>query len=106
MAKELFSECEIPHFQESLGGSLIDAARISVMGAMALLPAPDVPRIILPNTADQMADDAAASVHGCLEQAMEWLNAARAFTMEQMAAQGHPPTSFHHVSSPTRKETA
>lgn len=81
----------IPVFQETIAGSLIDSARISVMASLALLPPPEVPRIILPGSAEQESDDAAASVHGCLEQAMSWLDAARMHTIEA----GAPVTSLH-----------
>jgi hypothetical protein len=88
---------EVPVYFESLAGSLIDSARISVMAAMAMLPAVDVPLIVLPGTSEQMAEDEAASVNGCLEQAMEWLDAARAHTVDALAAKGAPPTSLHVV---------
>jgi len=81
----------VPVFRESLGGSLIDSARISVMAALAILPPPDVPMIILPGTVEDESEDAAVSVHGCLDQAMQWLDAARAHTI----AAGAPVTSLH-----------
>lgn len=87
----------IPVYQESLGGSLIDSARISVMAAMMMLPEQEAPLIVLPGSAEQMAQDAAGTVHGCLEQAMEWLDAARMKAMESLAAKGVPPTSLHVV---------
>lgn len=88
------SDEKIPVYQESIGSSLIDAARIAVIAAMATLPRPEVPLIILPGSAEQEADDAAATVHGCLEEAMEWLDAARRHTV----AAGAPVTSFHRVA--------
>jgi len=75
-----------PVFVESLGGALIDAARISLMGATALLPRESP--IIRPGT------EQGPSVHECLDEAMAWLDAARAQTIEQS---GTPPTSFHVV---------
>lgn len=87
----------VPVYLESLAGSLIDAARISVMGALAMLP--PAPLIVLPGTTDQEAEDAAATVHGCLEQAMEWLDAARVHAAGQLAAKGAPPTSFHAIAA-------
>jgi hypothetical protein len=88
-------EAAVPVYIESIAGSLIDSARISVVAALAMLPPPNAPLIILPGTSDQMADDAAASTHGCLEQAMEWLDAARIHSAGALAAKGAPPTSFH-----------
>lgn len=93
----------VPVYIESLGGSLIDAARIAVMGALAMLPPPVAPLIVLPGTDDQMADDAAATAHGCLEQAMQWLDAARVHAAGELAAKGAPPTSFHAIR-PTATE--
>lgn len=81
----------VPVFQESMAGALIDSARISVMAALSLLPPPEVPLIILPGTAEQEGEDAAATVEGCLEQAMSWLDAARSHTI----AAGAPVTSLH-----------
>jgi hypothetical protein len=86
----------VPVFEESLGSALIDAARISVMAALTLLPPPPAPLIILPGAADEMAEDAAATTHGCLEQAMQWLDAARAHTVEN----GAPVTSLHVARGP------
>ena len=74
----------IPVTTETIGGSLIDSARISVMAASALLP---VKRIILAN------EDPRASVHACLDQAMNWLDMARELTIED----GAPVTSVHIV---------
>lgn len=82
-------------FRESIGAALIDSARISVMAALEMLPSPPAPLIVLPGTPEQEADDAAASVHGCLEQAMEWLDAARVHTV----AAGAPVTSLHAVAA-------
>lgn len=87
----------IPVFHESLSGALIDSARISVMAALAMLPPAAAPLIVLPGTEDEMAADAAGTVRGCLEQAMEWLDAARMRAMETLAAKGAPPTSLHVV---------
>lgn len=89
---------EIPVYQESLGGALIDSARISVMAALAMLPAlpaPPAPLIILPGREDEMAEDAMATLHGCLEQAMQWLDAARTHAASELVAKGVPLTSLH-----------
>lgn len=75
-----------PVFAESMGGALIDAARISTMAAAGLLPQRSA--ILLPGAED------GPSVHECLEQAMNWLDAARAQTIEQS---GKAPTSLHVV---------
>lgn len=74
----------IPVTIEAMGGALIDSARITVMAAMGLLPQK---RIIT------AADDEGPNVHNCLEEAMMWLDAARAITIEQ----GAPVTSLHVV---------
>lgn len=86
----------LPMFEESLAGALIDSARISVMAATALLPHTPhpAPLIILPGTEEQQAEDAACTVEGCLEQAMQWLDAARGFTV----LAGAPVTSLHAVA--------
>lgn len=79
----------IPQFNESMGGALIDSARISVMAALGLLP--EWPRkIVLPGD----DPDSRPSLHECLDQAMQWLDAARVQTIEQS---GRPPTSLHFV---------
>ena len=85
----------VPVFQESMAGALIDSARISVMAALGMLPPRDVPLIVLPGDAEQMAEDAAATAQGCLEQAMEWLDAARVHSV----AAGAPVTSLHVAGS-------
>lgn len=91
-------EPDVPVYLESIGGALIDAARISVMGALALLPPPIAPLIILPGTTDEMAEDAANSVHGCLEQAMQWLDAARVQAAGELAEKGvDAVTSLHAI---------
>jgi hypothetical protein len=89
----------IPVYAESLVGALIDSARISVMAALALRPEPPAPLIITPGMPEEMADDVAASIDGCLDQAMQWLDLARA-----AAAVEVPPTSLHVVRSPARGE--
>lgn len=81
----------VPVFRESMAGALIDSARISVMAALSLLPPAAAPLIILPGDDEQMAEDAAADVEGCLAQAMEWLDAARRHTI----VGGAPITSLH-----------
>lgn len=81
----------IPVFRESMAGALIDSARISVMAALSMLPPPEAPLIILPGSEREMADDAAATVEGCLEEAMQWLDAARVHTVTA----GAPVTSLH-----------
>lgn len=85
----------VPVYSESMAGALIDSARISVMAALSMLPPREVPLIILPGEEEQMADDAAATVDGCLEQAMQWLDAARVHSI----AAGAPVTSLHVASS-------
>lgn len=82
----------VPVFEESIGAALIDSARISVMAAIGLLPRQPV--IVLPGDPDE-----GPTVHDCLDQAMQWLDAARVQTIEQT---GTPPTSFHVVAAGTR----
>jgi hypothetical protein len=89
---------EVPVFQETIAGSLIDSARISVMAALSLLPPPNAPLIVVPGSEQEMSEDAAGSVHGCLEQAMEWLDAARHHTI----VAGAPVTSLHVAGGPPR----
>lgn len=91
------AESDVPVFQESMAGALIDSARISVMAALSMLPPREAPLIVLPGTEQQMAEDAAAGAEGCLEQAMAWLDAARVHTV----AAGAPVTSLH-VAGPPR----
>lgn len=79
-----------PVFNESIGGALIDSARISVIAALSVLPN-SAPIILSPLEPD------APSLHDCLEQAMQWLDAARVQTIER----GAPVTSLHTVE---RKE--
>lgn len=81
----------VPLFRESMAGALIDSARISVMAALSMLPPPVAPLIILPGEPDETAEDPIATAEGCLEQAMSWLDAARAHTIEA----GAPVTSLH-----------
>lgn len=83
----------VPVFEESMAGALIDSARISVMAALSMLPPRDAPLIILPGAEEQMAEDAAGTVEGCLEQAMQWLDGARSLTV----VAGAPVTSLHTV---------
>lgn len=90
-------ETQVPVFREHMGGALIDSARISVMAALAMLPPPDAPLIVLPGNAEEESEDAAGSIHGCLEQAMEWLDAARVHTIEA----GAPVTSLHVAAAGT-----
>lgn len=92
----------IPVFQETIAGSLIDSARISVVAALSLLPPPDAPLIVLPGTEQEMSEEAAASVQGCLEQAMFWLDAARQHTI----VAGAPVTSLHAVGGPHAADAA
>jgi hypothetical protein len=80
-----------PIFNETMGGALIDAARIAVMAAMQMIPQS---RIVLPS---DVADDAILdppTLHNCLEEAMQWLNAARAQSLEKSKT---PATSIHVV---------
>ncbi|MFL5912750.1 MAG: hypothetical protein ACJ768_19565 [Gaiellaceae bacterium] len=86
----------MPVFQESMAGALIDSARISVMAALSLLPPREAPLIILPGEEEELAEEAAGTVDGCLEQAMEWLDAARRHTV----AAGAPVTSLHIAGAP------
>ena len=76
-----------PVFQETIAGSLIDSARISVMASLALLPA--YQRIVLPGD-----ENLPPNVHECLEAAMQWLDAARIQTIERSPS---APTSFHVI---------
>jgi hypothetical protein len=81
---------EPPVFEESIGGALIDAARINVMAALHVLPPPQaLDKIVLPGEDHPNA-------HDCLKRAMELLNAARALTVAQSQA---TPTSLHVVST-------
>lgn len=75
-------------FEETIGGALIDAARISTMAALRDFPPP---AIILPNAGEE------PSVGECLAQALNWLELARALSIEQSP---HPVTSLHHVNQP------
>lgn len=102
MSTEARPESEVPLYIESLGGALIDAARISVMGALALLPSAEEQLIILPGEPDGSAEDAAATVQGCLTQAMQWLDAAREHSAGALTAKGAPPTSFHSIGGAPR----
>lgn len=81
-------EAGVPLYKESIGGALIDSARISVMAAAGMIPRS---QIIVP---DAIVAGDTASVHNCLEEAMSWLDAARALTIEHGA---QPPTSIHVV---------
>lgn len=82
-----------PVFMESMAGALIDSARISVMAATGMLPA--YTRIVLPGD----EEDGPPNVHDCLDQAMQWLDAARVQTIEQGDT---PPTSLHVIQRPGR----
>lgn len=73
-------------YAESIGSALIDAARISIMGALAMLP--DAPMIVPPG------DENVPCVQNCLDQAMQWLEAARVRTIELGYTK---PTSIHAV---------
>jgi hypothetical protein len=76
----------VPVFNESIGGALIDSARISVIAALSVLPNSS-PIVLSPLEED------GPSLHDCLGQAMEWLDAARVQTIER----GAPVTSLHTV---------
>jgi hypothetical protein len=80
-------EAGTPVYAESIGGALIDSARISVMAAGSIIPPQS--QLVLPG------DSGAPNIHDCLEQAMQWLDAARAQTVERATT---PPTSFHVVT--------
>jgi hypothetical protein len=82
-----------PVFAETMGGAVIDAARISTMAAMHLIPEAPESAILLPSSAEEASD----SIHGCLEQALMWLNQARQLSVEQQPA---PPTSLHIITRP------
>lgn len=81
---------QVPVSIESMTGALIDSSRITVATAMMLQPEP--PKIILASeAADSVVDK--PGLEECLGQAMNWLDAARAITVEQGAA----VTSIHVV---------
>jgi hypothetical protein len=77
----------LPVFAESIGGALIDSARISIMAAVSILPA--AKKILLADEADGY------TVQDCLDEAMEWLDAAR---VKMVKTADVPPTSLHVVS--------
>lgn len=77
-----------PMYRESIGGSLIDSARISVMAAAVMFPEERAPLIVTPE-----AGPPEPTLHDCLEQAMNWLDAARHLSVEK----GAPVTSLHVV---------
>lgn len=79
----------VPVFDESIGGALIDAARINVMAAMAAFPEVG-PSILLPGD-----EDLPPTLTDCLRQAQQWLDAARAITVQM--PQAPPMTSLHVV---------
>jgi hypothetical protein len=83
-----------PIFDESIGGALLDAARINVMAAMQAFPAANVQLIVLPGE-----EEGPPTLAECLAQAMQWLDAARAMTVQQ----GPTPTSIHIVESGVQK---
>jgi hypothetical protein len=63
------------------------------MAALHLLPPPEAfTRIVLPGDEE---NGPIPTAQECLDQAMQWLNAARSLTSEQSAA---PPTSLHVVA--------
>lgn len=78
-----------PVFDETIGEALIDAARINVMAALQAFPL--ALGIVLPGVG--VGDSEEPGVADCLAQAMEWLNVARALTLEGKP----PPTSLHLV---------
>lgn len=82
-------EATTPVFDETMGGALIDAARINVMAALRACPAFER-RIVVPGIEER------PSVHECLAEAMQWLDAARALAIEQLP---EPPTSLHVVEA-------
>lgn len=82
---------EVPLHNETIAGALIDSARISVIASLEMLPeAAPRPLII---TADAPEADPLDTVQGCLEQAMQWLDAARIHTVND----GAPVTSLHTI---------
>lgn len=82
----------VPVTRETMGGSVIDSARISVMAAMFMIPEEPPPVIVTSEAEEPMP-----SVHDCLEQAMHWLDMARALTVQK----GAPVTSLHTVEKPS-----
>lgn len=84
----------VPVFGETIGGALIDAARINVMAAMRAFPEVG-PSILLPGD-----EDLPPTIHDCLAQAAQWLDAARAISV-QMTPEA--VTSLHVVESSNRE---
>lgn len=79
-----------PLFTESIGSALIDAARISTVAALTLLPPdPPPPKLVLPVRPGTL------NARECLAQALQWLDAARQQTIEQSTT---PPTSLHVIA--------
>lgn len=70
-------EKTVPVFQESMGGALIDAARISITAAHALLPKKPAKLVLM------QGEQPTPTAHECLEEAMNWLDAARAQTVSE-----------------------
>jgi hypothetical protein len=77
----------VPVFDETIGGALIDAARINVMAALTAFPTVG-PEILLPGDEDH------PTINECLVQAAQWLDAARAISV-QMTPEAM--TSIHVV---------
>lgn len=88
-SSEQAREQQVPVFKESIGGALIDSARITVMAAIAMLP--DYTPL-----AESPLEDAPPSLHEHLDQAMQWLDNARAITVQM----GAPVTSLHQIERP------
>lgn len=83
-----------PVFLETYGSALIDAARITAGTARMFFPEEDAPVIQIPG------QDPPLTVQLCLEQAMNWLDAAREASLDNAQA---PPSSLHVVGAVNRQ---
>lgn len=84
----------VPVTKESLAGALLDAARINVVAAMSLLPAPAA--II-----QSEDEDPGLELQMCLEQAANWLDHARAMVRGPVTSV-HVVGTFDHLTGPPR----
>jgi len=75
----------IPIFDETLGGALIDAAGIAIMAALHAFTSAAA-RVLV------AGDEQTPTIADCLQQAMEWIRAARMLTL---ADASDAPTSLH-----------